>query len=75
MTDVDFRRTLEEVHGETWNTDELQRDFVVMGFSSGFVVVTRKTDDVVGSLHFDGGFGTAHPDQRRVYYAFVPDRR
>jgi hypothetical protein len=48
-----------------WTTEELQRDFTVHGFSMGYVVVTRKSDGVKGSLYFNH-----HP---RVYYSFRPE--
>lgn len=70
-----FRRDLEARHGETWNTEELGRDFTVLGFSYGIVAVTRKVDGVKGSLEFDGGFNTSHPRESRVYFNFVEARR
>jgi len=36
-----------------WNTQELQRDFEVIGFMAPFVVVRRRSDGVRGSLQFD----------------------
>ena len=36
-----------------WTTDELTRDFEVIGFSAPFVVVKRRSDGVKGSLQFD----------------------
>lgn len=50
--------------GQTWNTEELQRDFTVTGFSAPFVVVVRKADGVKGTLEF-----THSP---RVYFDFTP---
>lgn len=50
---------------ERWNTDELQRDFEVIGFAAPFVVVKRKSDGQKGSLEF-----VHHP---RVYFNFVAD--
>jgi hypothetical protein len=49
--------------GQTWTTDQLAQDFEVIGFSAPFVVVTRKSDGVKGSLEF-----THSP---RVYFNFV----
>lgn len=46
----------------TWNTAELQRDFTVVGFQAPFVLVTRKSDGVKGTLEF-----THSP---RVYFDF-----
>jgi hypothetical protein len=53
--------------GQTWTTDELQRDFDVQGFAAPFVVVVRKSDGLRGSLQF-----RHHP---RVYFNFEPDTR
>jgi hypothetical protein len=50
---------------QTWTTEELQRDFEVHGFSAPYVVVTRKSDWVKGSLEF-----THSP---RVYFNFRRD--
>jgi hypothetical protein len=50
---------------ERWNTDDLARDFEVIGFAAPFVVVKRKSDGVKGSLEF-----THSP---RVYFNFVAD--
>lgn len=36
-----------------WSTDELTRDFEVIGFCAPFVVVKRRSDSVEGSLQFD----------------------
>ena len=51
--------------GQTWDTQQLQEDFRVVGFSAPFVVVIRKSDGVKGSLEF-----THSP---RVYFDFKPD--
>jgi hypothetical protein len=53
----------EATNGQTWTTDQLAQDFEVIGFSAPFVVVTRKSDGVKGSLEF-----THSP---RVYFNFV----
>lgn len=60
------RASLEAEHGQVWDTDELQRDFLVKGFMSPFVVVKRKRDGAVGSLEF------CHSP--RFYYNFQLDR-
>jgi hypothetical protein len=49
-----------------WNTQELQRDFEVLGFAMGYCVVIRKADGVKGSLAFD------HMPRR--YYGWTEDR-
>lgn len=51
--------------GQTWNTEELQRDFDVQSFSAPFVVAIRKSDGVRGTLEF-----THNP---RVYFDFQPE--
>lgn len=49
-----------------WDTTALQHDFIVHAFSAPFVVVTRKSDGVRGTLQF-----THAP---RVYFNFVADK-
>jgi len=46
-----------------WTTDELTRDFEVVGFQAPFVVVKRRIDNKKGSLEF-----THSP---RKYFNFV----
>ena len=48
-----------------WTTDQLREDFIVHGFLAPFIVVTRKSDNVKGSMEF------TH-DPRR-YFNFMPD--
>lgn len=36
-----------------WSTDELTRDFEIIGFQAPFVVVKRRADGVKGSLQFE----------------------
>jgi hypothetical protein len=50
---------------ERWDTQELGRDFQVIGFMAPFVAVIRKADGVKGSMEF------VHSP--RVYFNFVPD--
>jgi hypothetical protein len=50
---------------ERWDTQELGRDFEVIGFMAPFVVVRRKSDGAKGSLEF-----THNP---RFYFNFVKD--
>jgi hypothetical protein len=52
--------------GETWTTEELQRDFAVIAFCAPFVEATRKSTGVRGSLQF------LHSP--RIYFAWVPAR-
>lgn len=46
------REALEAKHGRIWDTQELQRDFDVLGFMAPLVIVRRKSDGVNGSLEF-----------------------
>ncbi len=45
-----------------WTTEELTQDFKVIGFSSGYCAVERKSDGQKGSLDFGG--------RPRMYYDF-----
>ncbi len=46
-----------------WNSEELSRDFIVHGFMAPYVVVTRKSDNLEGTLEF-----THSP---RFYFNFI----
>ena len=59
------REALEAEHGRVWTTQELARDFAVLGFLAPFVVVRRKADGVRGSLEFQ--------HSPRYYFNFSPD--
>lgn len=48
------REIIEKLYGPVWNTEELRRDFEVMGFLDPYVVVRRRSDGAVGSLEFTG---------------------
>lgn len=50
----DFTDDEQRVIDRSWSTEEMQRDFTVHGFAGGFVVVTRNSDGVKGSLNFGG---------------------
>lgn len=58
------RSKLEAEYGQVWDTDQLCADFKVDGFGAPFVVVTRKSDGVRGSLEFQ--------HMPRFYYNFQP---
>jgi hypothetical protein len=60
------REYLEAKHGQVWDTAELGRDFIVIGFAAPLVVVKRKSDGLKGSLMFQH-----HP---RFYFGFEPHR-
>ena len=51
--------------GQAWTTEELTREFEVLGFAAPFVVVRRRSDGVTGSLEF-----THHS---RVYFGWRQD--
>lgn len=59
------KEQLIEQYGEVWDTEQLQKDFEVTGFQAPYVVVKRKSDNVVGSLEF-----THMP---RFYFNFIED--
>jgi hypothetical protein len=61
------RETLEAKHGQVWNTEELARDFEVVGFLAPYVVVRRKADGQLGSLAFQ--------HNPRCYFSFQADQR
>ena len=58
------REALEVEHGQVWDTDELRRDFEVIGFAAPLVVVRRKSDGQKGSLEFQ--------HNPRFYFAWQP---
>jgi len=58
------RAALEAEYGEVFDTDEVTEKFSVEGFMAPFVVVTRKSDGVRGSLMFRS--------RPRYYFGFSP---
>jgi plasmid stability protein len=54
-----------EAAEQTWTTEELTRDFTVLGYSAPVCVVRRKSDGVRGSLMFK--------HSPRIYFNFVPE--
>ncbi len=46
------REALTAEYGQVWDTDELRRDFEVMGFAAPLVAVRRRSDGQKGSLEF-----------------------
>lgn len=58
------REALEAEYGQVWDTSELTRDFIVIGFLSPLVAVKRKSDGQKGSLEFQ--------HQPRFYFRFQP---
>lgn len=51
-SEVTARASLVARYGSVWDTDELRRDFDVLGFSAPCVVVRRKSDGQRGTLEF-----------------------
>lgn len=58
---------LQTFPGDVYDTAELQEKFDVLGFSAPFVVVTRKSDNQIGSLQFN--------HNPRLYFGFVADKK
>lgn len=56
------RQRLSEQYGQVWNTEEMSRDFVAVGFMAPYVVVRRKSDGKEGTLTFQ--------HSPRFYYDF-----
>lgn len=50
--DPGSREALEVKYGQVWSTDQLTKDFDVIGFAAPLVVVKRKSDGKRGSLEF-----------------------
>jgi hypothetical protein len=59
------REVLEKKHGQIWDTQQLAKDFEVIGFMAPFVVVKRRSDGRKGSLMFS--------HSPRFYFAFQED--
>jgi hypothetical protein len=59
------REALEAKHGQVWDTQELQQDFTVLAFIAPFVIVSRRSDGVKGSLEFQAN--------ERFYFNFQAD--
>ena len=64
-SDPGSREALEAKHGQVWDTQELGKDFEVLGFMAPFVVVKRKSDGAKGSLMFQ--------HSPRFYFSFTKD--
>jgi len=58
------REQLESVYGQVWDTDEVSRDFEILGFMAPFVAVRRRSDGKKGSLEFQVHIG------HRFYFNF-----
>jgi hypothetical protein len=49
---TDNRAELEARHGQVWTTEELRKEFVVVGFAAPLVIARRLSDNHLGSLEF-----------------------
>ena len=59
------RQQLIARYGQVWDTEEMARNFEVIGFAAPYVVVRRKSDGQRGSLEFQ--------HQPRFYFNFEAD--
>ena len=59
------RVQLESQYGQVWSTDELKKDFEVIGFMAPLVIVKEITTGAKGSMEFQH-----HP---RFYFNYVKD--
>ena len=59
------REALEAEYGQVWDTEQLTREFEVIGFMAPLVVVRRRSGGVKGSLEFQHG-------PPRLYFNFAP---
>ena len=46
------KEALLAAYGQVWDTEDLRKEFDVMGFMAPFVVVRRKSNGQMGSLTF-----------------------
>ena len=46
------RESLEEAHGQVWNTEELNAEFEVLSFLAPYIMATRKSTGKQTSLMF-----------------------
>lgn len=58
------RMALEERHGQVWDSDQMQEEFIVKGFAAPAVMVMRKSDKIQGFLMFQHA--------PRFYWGFKP---
>lgn len=64
-SDPGSRDAIESQYGQVWTTDELRRDYEVVGFAAPLVVVRRRADGKLGSLEFQ--------HNPRFFFSFVAD--
>jgi hypothetical protein len=60
------RAELKARYGQVWDTEQLSRDYEVIGFMAPLVVVRRRSDGQKGSLEFQG--------RPRFYFGFEPHK-
>lgn len=58
------RARLEAIHGQVWDTDEMNKDFDAIGFMAPYIAVKRKSDGAEGALQFQ--------HLPRFYFNFQP---
>jgi len=63
----DSREALEAAYGQVWTTVEMSAEFQPIGFMAPFIVVTRKSDDMKGSLEFQ--------HSPRLYFNWQPHEK
>ena len=64
-SDAGDRERLEALHGQVWDTAELQQDFEVLSFAAPLIVVREKKSGRMGSVYFQ--------HSPRFYWGFSPD--
>lgn len=56
------RQDLESVHGQVWDIEQLKQDFIVVDYADPYVIVRRRSDNVLGSVHVQ--------KNPRLYFSF-----
>lgn len=51
-SEVEARTELEAKYGKVWTTDEMRKEFDIVGFGAPFVVAVEKSTGAKGSLEF-----------------------
>lgn len=68
VTHEEIKLAIEALHGQTWDTAQMQTDFEAIGFMAPLIVVRRRSDGQKGSLYFTHGYNP------RLYYGFEEDK-
>ena len=66
-SEEESRKRLAEIWVTVWDTEELQKDFEVLGFCAPFCIVLRKKDDCFGWVLFQ--------HSPRFYFGFEAGER